>query len=295
LWRREVSMKKDMTVLYHADADGFGSAFVLWLNFGESAHYIAVQYGQPVPEIPEGTESVAIVDFSYDRQTCETLAKKYKLHIYDHHRSAEKELASLPYVTFDQTKSGCGIVWSIFNPAKEMPDILQYIQDRDLWKFELACSEEINLYISTLEWEFEIWKDMLRSRFAEEAFTAGKAIKSFRDRQIKGALRDVRMMRFGICDAEHEIPVVNCSANVSEVGNVLCEQYPDAPFSASYCDRDTLRSWSLRSKGDFDVSVIAKSFGGGGHKNAAGFHTEIGWPQYDSDEFIREYEKAASK
>jgi nanoRNase/pAp phosphatase (c-di-AMP/oligoRNAs hydrolase) len=29
---------------------------------------------------------------------------------------------------------------------------------------------------------------------------------------------------------------------------------------------------SLRSKGDFDVSAIAKRFGGGGHKNAAGFN-----------------------
>lgn len=30
--------------------------------------------------------------------------------------------------------------------------------------------------------------------------------------------------------------------------------------------------YSLRSRGDFDVSAIAKKFGGGGHKNAAGFN-----------------------
>lgn len=29
--------------------------------------------------------------------------------------------------------------------------------------------------------------------------------------------------------------------------------------------------FSLRSRGDIDVSEIAKKFGGGGHKNAAGF------------------------
>ena len=28
---------------------------------------------------------------------------------------------------------------------------------------------------------------------------------------------------------------------------------------------------SLRSEGDYDVSGIAKRYGGGGHKNAAGF------------------------
>jgi nanoRNase/pAp phosphatase (c-di-AMP/oligoRNAs hydrolase) len=38
---------------------------------------------------------------------------------------------------------------------------------------------------------------------------------------------------------------------------------------------------SLRSIGDYDVSAIAKAFGGGGHKNAAGFNidmtTLMGW------------------
>lgn len=32
---------------------------------------------------------------------------------------------------------------------------------------------------------------------------------------------------------------------------------------------------SLRSNGDYDVSAIAKAFGGGGHKNAAGFEVPI--------------------
>ena len=32
---------------------------------------------------------------------------------------------------------------------------------------------------------------------------------------------------------------------------------------------------SLRSNGDYDVSAIAQLFGGGGHKNAAGFETDL--------------------
>jgi nanoRNase/pAp phosphatase (c-di-AMP/oligoRNAs hydrolase) len=31
----------------------------------------------------------------------------------------------------------------------------------------------------------------------------------------------------------------------------------------------------LRSNGDYDVSAIAKAFGGGGHKNAAGFEVQV--------------------
>jgi nanoRNase/pAp phosphatase (c-di-AMP/oligoRNAs hydrolase) len=32
-----------------------------------------------------------------------------------------------------------------------------------------------------------------------------------------------------------------------------------------------LYQYGLRSIGDFDVSMVAQAFGGGGHKNAAGF------------------------
>ena len=32
---------------------------------------------------------------------------------------------------------------------------------------------------------------------------------------------------------------------------------------------------SLRSVGDYDVSAIAKTFGGGGHRNAAGFEVAL--------------------
>ena len=281
------------TVLYHADADGFGAAFALWGVFGDNdATYIPVQYGQPVPDIPEETKALYIVDFSYKRGICEELAKKYELHVYDHHKTAEAELKDLPYATFDQSKSGCAIAWEAFHDAP-LPDILRYVQDRDLWKFELPESEEVNLYIATLPWDFSVWTNMLGSGFRTASKTLGRAIKSFRDGQIKSVMKSARMMRLSDGEETWDVPVLNLSNNVSEVGNELCKAYPDAPFSVTYCDRKDVRSWSLRSIGDFDVSRIAKMFMGGGHKNAAGFSTDIGWPQFQPDEFIEAFEEAA--
>ncbi|KKK83930.1 hypothetical protein LCGC14_2788440, partial [marine sediment metagenome] len=49
------------------------------------------------------------------------------------------------------------------------------------------------------------------------------------------------------------------------------------PFAGCYWDTPEGRVFSLRSAGDFDVSAIAKQYGGGGHKSAAGFRKEIGW------------------
>lgn len=107
--------------------------------------------------------------------------------------------------------------------------------------------------------------------------------------QVERALKNTRIMRIYLNDTVFEIPVVNCSAFEAEIGRGLCEEYPDAPFSALYCDHKDVRTWTLRSTGVFDVSKIAAGFGGGGHKNAAAFSTAIGWPQYDNDEFVKAF------
>ena len=264
---------KPVTVLYHSDADGFASAYAAWRVYQDTATYIQVQYSEPVPEIPESTTHLLIVDFSYDRETCDTLAGKYALLIIDHHKSAEENLRGSNYAIFSMNKSGCALTWEYFHRREPMPAILAYVQDRDLWKFELPNSEEVNLFISTMPFDFGVWhNNATHPDFVHFALEAGSYIQTFRNGQIKAALRDVRIMFWDI----HEVPVVNCSANVSEVGNELCRQYPAAPFSATYCDRKGVRSWSLRSVGDFDVSEVARRYGGGGHRNSAGFATEIG-------------------
>jgi oligoribonuclease NrnB/cAMP/cGMP phosphodiesterase (DHH superfamily) len=287
-------MLTNVTVLYHADADGFGSAYALWKSMRSNATYIPVQYSQPVPEIPEGTDVLYIVDFSYDRETCEELAGKYDLHIFDHHKTAEENLRGLPYARFDATKSGCGMVWEALHGPELLPEMLEFVQDRDLWKFELPDSDIVNMYIATLPHDFEVWhREATREDFLLHAYESGAAISAFREGQIKGALRDTRAMCLTIGDETWEVPACNCSANVSEVGNRLCAEYPEAQFSVTYCDRKGVRSWSLRSVGEFDVSRIARLLGGGGHKNAAGFSTEIGWPALVSEEFIKGFEENA--
>lgn len=276
-----------LTVLHHNDTDGFGAAYAIW-TVRPDAVCIPVQYNQSVPEIPAQTTDLMVVDFSYDRQTLEALAAKYKLMVLDHHKTAQQDLEGLHYAHFDMTKAGCRLAWehTWFN-IKPLPDILRYVEDRDLWKFELPFSEEVNLYIASLPWDFDVWDNF----DLDTAVLAGKAIKSFRDNQIQSALKNVRRMQLTVNGCRYEVPVVNASANISELGNEMCKAYPEAPFSVSYCDRQDVRSWSLRSIGEFDVSAVAKEFGGGGHRNAAGFPTELGWPMTYSEAFLKGFEE----
>lgn len=275
-----------IAILHHNDADGFGAAYACWtaLRGEHDLKFIPVQYSQdpPLAELREfGAEKIYIVDFSYKREVILSLREEFGfVFIADHHKTAEAEILAVGGAVFDLNTSGAVLTWNWFFPEDtEPPKILQYVQDRDLWKFELPNSKEVNAYIATLPWDFQVW-DTFK---LEDALLVGGALVKQQKRQIDARLKDARMtylrVRFETEDAflpfrfeDYYVPIVNATENISELGEAMCFAYPDAPFSISYADRaDGKRSYSLRSRNGFDVSVVAKALGGGGHKAAAGF------------------------
>lgn len=125
------------TVLYHANCkDGFGAAWAAYQHFGESAKYIPVQYSEPLPEIEDG-DNVFIVDFSYSRDILVPLSERCNLTVIDHHKTAFEALTGLNFATFDMNRSGAVLTYKHFFPDRTPPDLLFYIQDRDLWLWNL--------------------------------------------------------------------------------------------------------------------------------------------------------------
>lgn len=256
-------MKK--LVIYHNDNDGFGAAYACWRKFKEDAQYISAEYGQPMPEIPEGTEEIYMVDISYSRELCDSLATKYKLTLIDHHKTAKVAFEGAKYAVINLDNSAAVLTFKYLFPSTYPPIILNYVQDYDLWKFELNKSREVNLYIDTLT-TFEEWAEFSLA----DAMTQGTAIRKFRDRQVSNSIKDARIIEF----EGYKVVILNATENVSTVGNELLNAY-EVDFSMTYRDVKDKRYYSLRSIGDFDVSVIAKKHGGGGHRNASGFSTNI--------------------
>ena len=80
--------------------------------------------------------------------------------------------------------------------------------------------------------------------------------------------------------AGYDVPVLNApSVYVSDAGHLMST---GEPFAACYWDHPDGRSFSLRSSDDgIDVAEVAKKYGGGGHKKAAGFTVGIGWEGED--------------
>ena len=149
-----------MYILYHGTCyDGFGAAWAvrqaIQFREGPPDVYLPCVYGQPMPEIPDG-EDVAILDFSYPEETIRSLAKRSKtVTLLDHHKTAENDLRGLVacpepnmVVVFDMTHSGAYLTWKYYM-TEEVPQLLLYIEDRDLWKKVLPCHEEVSAYIQS--------------------------------------------------------------------------------------------------------------------------------------------------
>jgi len=262
-------------VIYHGRCyDGFTAAWVARLELGDKAQYIPAAYGNQPPELPADAR-VAIVDFSYPRLVMETLRLRVaSLTILDHHKTAEADLKDFPGATFDMEKSGAMLSWEYFFPGQPPPRLVRYVQDRDLWHFKLPDSRAISAWIQSHDYDFEVWgklSDEMENGLGR-CVAEGNAILRAKEQMVKQMADNAVMANVG----GYEVPVANATCYFSEVGEELCIRNPDKPFAAYYLDRkDGKRQWGLRSRGGFDVSAVAKQYGGGGHPGAAGFVAEV--------------------
>lgn len=261
-------------VLYHATCyDGFGAAWAAWRVLKNEGRYLPVSYGHPPPGpelVPDGA-SVIIADFSYPRETLLAFrARLGELTVLDHHQTAQADLAGLDFARFDLEKSGARLSWEFWHPLDSAPPLIEYVEDRDLWRFRLGGSREVSAWLRSYPWDFAAW-DECHERLVDSLDTVifeGIAILRFQSQQVSMMADNAWWTVLG----GHRVPVTNATVFFSEVGEELCRRHPDAPFAAYYLDRaDGKRQWGLRSRGDFDCSAVAKQYGGGGHPGAAGW------------------------
>jgi oligoribonuclease NrnB/cAMP/cGMP phosphodiesterase (DHH superfamily) len=254
-------------VLYHAHCtDGFGAAFAAWKLLGNRAQYVACHHGEPPPDVTG--KHVAILDFSFPNAvTKEMISKAASLVVIDHHRTAMIELHDISCTVFDMNHSGARLSWDYFHPGKEPPKFIRYIEDRDLWKWELPYSREFSAAFSMVPFEFEAFQAFEDDSAFDDAVKRGSYILAYSKTVIKKVSDGAARRRLCGLDAL----VVNSSHWMSEIGAKLS---PDCEVAVIwYYDHGSREHRvSLRSFHEHvDVSEVAKRFGGGGHKKAAGF------------------------
>ena len=252
-------------VLYHAEcADGFGAAWAIWNRF-PTARFIPVKHGNPPPTGLDG-QRVVIVDFSYARETLETIAAQTQaLLVLDHHITADKALAGLPYAYFDMKKSGAVLAWE-WAHDQPTPWLLDYVQDKDLWTWALPSSREINAAVASYPFDYHLWSRFKQNELEQE----GRAILRYENELVSKLAAQAMLIDF----QGAIVPSVHSAILTSQIGEQLSAEHP---FCVIWHDRDGRRYYSMRSREDgTDVGAIAASFGGGGHTHAAGFSVALG-------------------
>ncbi len=282
--------------IYHGKcADGFTAAWAVWKALGDCDFHPGV-YGEEPPDVTE--RAVVMVDFSYKRPVLEKMAATaWSMTILDHHKTAAEDLAGLPppsdrwhdpyrddgwptkhgiYALFDMERSGAQVTWDYFFSSTPRPLLVDYVGDRDLWRFKLPASREVNAYIFAHEYTFANWNKLaeLCDRDLTSVQEMGAAIER---KHHKDVAELVEVTCRTMCIGGMHMPVANIPYTLtSDAGNLMAKR--GEGVAACYWDTPAGRVFSLRSTPDGpDVSAIAKSYGGGGHKNAAGFQKPLGW------------------
>jgi len=267
---------KDTLVIYHSPClDGFTSAWAAWRKLGDTADYIPGSYNNKNDPTDFTDKTVYFVDYSVKRDEMLAIAKLAKeVIILDHHKTAIEDLSELYEQgvikgVFDLDRSGAGITWDYFFPNEPRPTIIDYVEDRDLWRFNLPFSREMNAALFSYDYSFETWNSLYSLCEARPQMVQyeGSAILRKHMKDVRELSKQSQRMSIG----GHVVPAVNANYTYgSDIGSLLSE---DEKFAAYYWINSEGRyAFGLFSQPDGeDVSKIAALYGGGGHKTAAGF------------------------
>lgn len=280
-------------VIYHAQCfDGFTAAWCAWLALGDRAEYLPALYGDPPHDV--AGRNVVLLDFAYKRPVLERMAEEAKsIAVLDHHATAQADLEGLEFATFDMNKSGARLAYEWFLADRSEPQeyqkrytverLVDYVQDRDLWRWELYRAREITEAMKVVAFDFAAW-----SKFAadlnnnlEGVADRGRTLLALTEQHL--SLLEATAA-YAVLDG-HPCRVANAPyIYASELGHRLATRVQGGNethvlgadglgVAWRYDHNRDLLSFSLRStpESHIDVAKIAAAHGGGGHRNAAGF------------------------
>lgn len=285
---KDITCKDFDLCFYHKYCpDGTGGAYPFWRE-NKDIVFIGSKHGDHVDlELIKG-KRIIVVDFSWKYDVILDICKYAKfLLILDHHDCAVKEIAgkgledkveNISYI-LNMEKSGAQIAWDWVYKSKSRPWFIDYIADRDLWKWKLPDSKAISAAMYDGGWY--TWENMdvmltRKNTFLPLFKIQGSLILKQNDKEINNVVKFSKLVNF----SGYKVRIAQCRAAIrSDVGNRLCNikdsNNETCEFAAvyRYIFDDDQWSVSLRSLKtcSINLSDVASKFGGGGHPCAAGF------------------------
>jgi hypothetical protein len=270
-------------VLYHGKScpDGFAAALAAWLFYEGKAEFRGLDHGdiKQVSDLPplEG-RAVYVLDFSFSPEIMQGIEQRAaKLVLLDHHKSAAEKLTGFAcrcgVVHFDMAKSGSRLAWEFFLPDQPVPDLVRFIEDRDIWVWQYPESASFLAALDMEPVEFERWAEIA-------AFNPGQ-LEHFMER---GHAMDEKFTKLAADIAQGAQPIsfngqqglmVNAPGVFhSLVGDILSKQSGTFALLWQAAPGGVIKA-GLRSQRGFDCIPLAESMHGGGHAQACGFRMSV--------------------
>jgi oligoribonuclease NrnB/cAMP/cGMP phosphodiesterase (DHH superfamily) len=269
----------DPLVIYHGHGcpDGFASALAAWLFYEGQAEFLGLDHGNvsSVADLPALQGRVVyILDFSFSADILRGIeARAAKLVLLDHHKSAAEQLTGFAcrcgVVHFDMNKSGSRLAWEFFQPNRPLPDLVRFIEDRDIWTWQYPESAGFLAALDMEPFDFAHWAAM--AAFDADQISGFMARGQAMDEKFNKLAADIAEAAQPICFNGQSGLMVNApSAFHSVVGDMLSRK--SGSFALMWCvSSGGVVKAGLRSQRNFDCIALARSMGGGGHAQACGF------------------------
>jgi len=269
-------------ILYHARCpDGFGAALAAWLFYEGRAEFHGLDHGdvKTVADLPAlDGRAVYILDFSFDPELMREIEERAaKLVMLDHHKSAAEKLTGFAcrcgVVHFDMDKSGARLAWEFFHPDAPLPDLVRFVEDRDIWAWQFP---ESAAYLAALDMEpFDLARWQAIAAFTPVQAAAFMARGQAMDEKFHKLASDIAEGAQPIAFNGQQGLMVNApGAFHSLVGEMLSQR--SGSFALMWtAGKGGLVKVGLRSQRGYDCIPLAESMGGGGHAQACGFRMGV--------------------
>lgn len=277
-----------LVIFYHGgDYDGVCGAAIMkkvfQSQFSEESFlysFIPCNYkqGEDLVSLIGPGDKAVMIDYHSSRDQMLELKEKCSNFIWiDHHISAINEFKDIEFEGLRNTLfSGCELTWLYFFKSLPMPIIVRLLGRYDVWDFTDKQVEPFQMYMrqfGLLDPDDKRWWQLFDRVKVDDYVEQGKAIKAYQDNQNR------RLVETSAFESLIKTPDENSyravCINASGINSKCFEfVYDEAKHDVMVrFSRTKDESWSVSlytTKDNVDCSVIAKYFGGRGHKKAAG-------------------------
>lgn len=272
---------KKVIGIYHKNCpDGTAAAAVLLRKF-PAIEFFAISHSdvedmlQKIREIADSENEIYFVDIASGVE--DLLKKGHQVTVIDHHIGIKNELdelaskhKSLTYI-FDNDKSGASLAWRYFFSDEEMPEIIKYVEDMDIWTLKYGDDTKyVTNYLSTNADTPEQMLEYIEGGNIEEIKEKGKIISDYNDVQIDRFVENAKSINLQINSQIVEAYNLTLNGYESPIGNKLATL--DKKTAVMFSINGNSVKFSFRSKGGQSPNALdlAKLLGGDGHENSAG-------------------------